>query len=67
MVILFLFYFLGIPLEPLERRLCPYGISQPGIQLLDKGLVMLNAELDAYVLLFEGAEGSAGGCSPAEL
>jgi hypothetical protein len=43
----------GIPLDALERRLCPWGITQPGIQLLRDGLVLLSADLDAYSLLFE--------------
>uniref|UniRef100_A0A183CBG7 SECA_MOTOR_DEAD domain-containing protein n=1 Tax=Globodera pallida TaxID=36090 RepID=A0A183CBG7_GLOPA len=55
----------GISLMGLERRLCPYGISQPGIQLLDNGLVLLDAELDAYVLLFDSGEPKL--CSLAEL
>uniref|UniRef100_A0A914IDL9 Lipid-binding serum glycoprotein C-terminal domain-containing protein n=1 Tax=Globodera rostochiensis TaxID=31243 RepID=A0A914IDL9_GLORO len=55
----------GISLVGLERRLCPYGISQPGIQLLDNGLVLMDAELDAYVLLFDSGETKL--CSLAEL
>ncbi|KAL3070098.1 hypothetical protein niasHT_036639 [Heterodera trifolii] len=65
----------GVSLIGLEKRLCPYGISQPGIQLLDDGLVLLNAELDAYVLLFDGGgigtqqkqQQKRRHCSPTEL
>ncbi|KAL3119557.1 hypothetical protein niasHT_010143 [Heterodera trifolii] len=65
----------GVSLVGLERHLCPYGISQPGIQLLDDGLVLLNAELDAYVLLFDGGgigtrqkqQQKRRHCSPTEL
>ncbi|KAL3093541.1 hypothetical protein niasHS_006181 [Heterodera schachtii] len=64
----------GVSLVGLERHLCPYGISQPGIQLLDDGLVLLNAELDAYVLLFDSGgigtqqkQQKLRHCSPTEL
>ncbi|KAL3085404.1 hypothetical protein niasHT_036514 [Heterodera trifolii] len=65
----------GVSLVGLERHLCPYGISQPGIQLVDDGLVLLNAELDAYVLLFDGGgigtqqkqQQKRRHCSPMEL
>ena len=42
-------------MDALERKLCPWGIVQPGIQLLRDGLVLLSADLDAYTLLFEDA------------
>ncbi|KAL3119559.1 hypothetical protein niasHT_010145 [Heterodera trifolii] len=65
----------GVSLIGLEKRLCPYGISQPDIQLLNDGLVLLNAELDAYVLLFDSGgigtqqkqQQKRRHCSPTEL
>lgn len=43
----------GLDLSVLGKKLTKYGINDPSIQLLSEGLILIQADVDVYKLIFD--------------
>lgn len=43
----------GLDLNVLGKRLAKYGINNPHVQLFSEGLILMQADVDVYKLIFE--------------
>lgn len=43
----------GLDLNVLGKRLGKYGINNPHVQLFAEGLILMQADVDVYKLIFE--------------